>query len=829
MFTYLGKIVTRTWPIFLVLWLALLAAGRLTAPPWQEVAQDTEFASLPADAPSRRSGEIFAKAFPEDRLASNIVIVLERPDDGGLREQDRKFIEDVLESGLRQIAEDEGGLASELLPAEPLFPDEAAPAPPDRPRSIIARIRTPNAPGSGALLTSQDGQAGLVAVELTTDFLSTRNWPTIAKVENLIQQLQQQGRVPPGLDLFVTGSAVLGRDRAQAQLSSARATEVWTVVLVVALLVLIYRAPLLALIPLITVYLAVQVSLHLLALLARAGYVTLFQGIEIYITVLAYGAGVDYCLFLTARYKEELDGGACSPDAVAGAIGKVGAALAASAGTVMCGIGMMVFAEFGKFRQAGIGIPLSLFIVLCATLTFSAAFLRLTGRWVFWPQVQRRGPGGDCGPLEPVGRWGRWLGSGGFQRGWEKMGQLLRRRPTTVWLTTIALMAPFALVALFFYGHASYDLLSSLPADAPSVAGTRALQGHFPAGLMGATTVLLVNPGVDFSTEAGEAMVGELTERLTQRRDELGLADIRSLTTPLGVTEAADRALASLTVPAETVRETVRREALAHYVTDFGERAEIGTRLDLVLAENPFSRRSIDNLNRIERTVAASLPPGLEQGTQLFMVGPTAGIRDLRAVIDSDQVRIELLVLAGVFVILLLLLRKPVVSLYLLVSVLFSYYVTLGVAYGVFWLLDPAGFAGIDWKVTVFLFTILIAVGEDYNIFLMARVEEEQARHGPVRGVTEALARTGPIISSCGLIMAGTFASLLAGSLPEMKQLGFALAFGVLLDTFVVRPILVPAFLIVINSRRLRPGSQGQRRPAPPAPVEHPTPASSSS
>src|SRR5439155_23415038 len=108
------------------------------------------------------------------------------------------------------------------------------------------------------------------------------------------------------------------------------------------------------------------------------------QGIQIYITILAYGAGVDYCLFLTARYKEELDRGRHPSDAVAGAVGGVGVALTASAATVMCGIGMMSFAEFGKFREAGLAIPLSLLLVLCATLTFSPSLLCLAGRRAVW-------------------------------------------------------------------------------------------------------------------------------------------------------------------------------------------------------------------------------------------------------------------------------------------------------------------------------------------------------------------------------------------------------------------------------------------------------------
>jgi RND superfamily putative drug exporter len=829
MFRLLGNAVTRFWALVLVGWIFLLAASWWAAPAWNQVAQDKEFTLLPADSPSRRAAEMFAKAFPDEQLGSNVALVVV-DNEGGHLERDRKFIEDVLEPRLRKIAEEEGGLASEAPPSEePLFPGEAElPKQPTQRRSIISRIRTPNAPGSGALLVSADSKALLVVVELTTEFLANSNKKTIAKIENLVRELKEQNQTPPGVDIAATGSAVVGRDHSRAQLQSVRATETLTVVLVIVLLVLIYRAPLLALIPLATVYLAVQASRNILAIAAGAGYLTLFQGIQIYITILAYGAGVDYSLFLTARYKEELDHGANPRDAVSRAVGGVGAALLASAATVMCGIGMMVFAQFGKFREAGIAIPLSLLFVLCATLTFSPAFLRLTGRWAFWPErlkdpadkpeAPAKAFAGASGLSATLAAVRRLVRSETLRLIWIKTGQKLARRPGAIWLTTVGVMAPFAIIAGLLYNRLSYDLIGTLPPNDPSVVGTRVLQEHFPAGLMGSTSVLLVNPHIDFSSERGKALVKRFTDRLREQKEELGLADIRSLTAPLGITRASEGAAAGIKVSEESKKEVRERLARERYVTDLGERAKIGTRLDLILEQSPFSHRSIEDLDKIEPAIRAALPADLGPDSELYVVGTTASVRDLAAVMRSDRVRIEVLVLVSVFVILVLLLRQLVVSLYLLLSVLFSYYTTLGVAFVVFWLLDPAGFIGIDWKVAIFLFTILIAVGEDYNIFLIARVREEEEHHGPINGITEALTRTGPIITSCGIIMAGTFASLLAGSLAEMKQLGFALSFGILLDTFVVRPILVPAFLILLQTGRL--SLSGRARGSPKTRVE---------
>jgi RND superfamily putative drug exporter len=196
--------------------------------------------------------------------------------------------------------------------------------------------------------------------------------------------------------------------------------------------------------------------------------------------------------------------------------------------------------------------------------------------------------------------------------------------------------------------------------------------------------------------------------------------------------------------------------------------------------------------------------------------GVTVSSHDLAEVVASDQKRINLLVLGAVFLILLALVRRPWLAVYLLITVLISYFATLGATaiMGSLWQGRPLD--EVDWRVPFFLFTILVAVGEDYNILLITRALQEHKRHGIVEGTRRALARTGGTITSCGLIMAGTFGTLMLGGLGTLVQIGFALAFGVILDTFVVRPFLVPAFTLLIwkhsdQPRLLRPISM--RRP----------------
>jgi putative drug exporter of the RND superfamily len=850
MYRHIGEAVSRFPVPWIVVWVVFCVAAVSTSPSFLEVWQDGEFAFLPADTPSRQAEDLFRKAFPaadgerfaedrvgtsvqQDPLGSNIVIVLQRDDRRtGLTNEDREFIEDVLLPELEQV--------KRTTPRGYRYvPTERYPEIPSA-EQVIRGISTLQDRRIGTLLVSQDEKATLVVVELKTEFLDRQNGLVLERVEELLTAPYLQARKPLGLSMALSGSATVGRDMLRAEKISASRTETFTRVLVIVLLLMIYRAPLLALVPLVTVGVAVELSLALLRHMASWGWIGMFTGLEVYVTVVVYGAGVDYCLFLIARYKEELETGASFQQAVSTSIQRVGAALATSAGTSICGIAMMGLSDFGKFGQAGFAISFGLAVVLCFALTFTPAFLLLFKNWAFWPDVRRERVSTQSGFFPSSSLWQKIQEQRWLEQIWTQIGDALLRRPGTIFLVTVLIMMPFAGIGVAYQNNLSYGLLTDLPQDEPSVRGARAVQEHFPAGVTGPITLFLEFDedvlhrefnGRNLAYEpAARRFSNALTERLIEIAPGLGIVDVRNQTHPLGMTKAAREYMDSL---AGIDRRIAQSFAHRTYTSHRGPLAGTVMRIDLVLDLDPFSREATDRLSQIEAAVMDVIPETIqhrepddeldddpdeeEQATEtspsvtgktlresarIYPLGTTSGIRDLKKVTARDRIVIAIGVIVVVYLVLLAMLRMPAICAYLILSVGFSFLVSLGMTFVVFYLRDPTGFTGIDWKVPVYLLTILIAMGEDYNILLMARVTEEQEKHGLVRGVISALTKTGSIISSCGIIMAGTFASLMSGTLLGMVQLGFALAFGVLLDTFIVRPILVPAYLILLYSGR---------------------------
>ena len=780
MFHRLGQFVAKHWLLVILGWIVLAAALKFVAPRWDDVTHDGDLQHLPAEMASVRGAALLKAAFPGERAKSQIAIVIARPA-APLAPADLAIAGRIAEVYREQAA-------AHQLP--------------------ILDVWTRETEVVGQMLTSRNRQATLVVLQLGNDLMATDNIRVLHEVRTLLAPIEKDA--PDGLHFGVTGSAAIGGDMLASAAESIQNTEIWTIVLVVGILLLVYRAPLLVVVPLAAIAVSISVSVDLIALATQVGRLPgfdwwtykIFTTTKIFVVVILFGAGTDYCLFLIARYKEELQNGAAVGEAVGRALGAVGGALAASALTTILGLSMMFFADFSKFSYSGPTIALALVVTLLACITLAPAVLVFFGRVVFWPH-----------------RGGTMLGGTSARsvstRFWQWSADKILARPGLVLIVAVLLMAPFAYAG--WSVEVTYDLLGELRRDRPSVQGTALLREHFPPGEAGPLTVLAYLPSGGFQTKQGEQDIARLTKILY---DMPGVTSVRSLAEPTGDPPGKTQLFS-----ARSLRKLAAKQhpiTKASFVTQSEQLRGRVARFDLILQDDPFSRSAIESLNLIETQLAELREQNPAwRDVRFEFAGTTAGIRDLKHITESDRRVIQQLVVIAVLAVLLVLLRHPLVCLYLIVSVLWSYFVTIGATEWVFaWVYGPS-FHGLDWKVPIFLFVILIAVGEDYNIYLVTRVFEEQKKLGPREGLRVALIRTGGIITSCGLIMAGTFLSMMTGTLRGMLELGFALSLGVLLDTLLVRTVLVPAFLALLAKRQPRGAASPARRifPEKPAPT----------
>jgi RND superfamily putative drug exporter len=515
-----------------------------------------------------------------------------------------------------------------------------------------------------------------------------------------------------GLGVYVTGPAGYFADFSKV-FSGFDSTLLYiTAAIVIVILLLTYRSPVLWLLPLTTVFVALTVAQAVIYLLARdAGLVVNAQTAFI-LTVLVFGAGTDYALLLTARYREELRRHADRHEAMAVALGRAAPAIIASAATVILSLLTLLVAELNSTKSLGPVMAIGIAVGLCAMVTLLPALLVIVGRWVFWP---RRPTLGSAEPTE------RGL--------WARIGQRMARRPRLVWIVTAVVLGALALgvTQLEANGLQSKDSFRTKP---EAVAGEAALARHFAAG------------------EGNPVQV-------------------------IGDADAAPQLQAALSAtPGVTaVTRPVVRDGYAY--------------LEGTLTSAADSQAGFDTVDQLRSRVHAVA------GADAKVGGGSAVNLDIQRATRHDRNLVVPLVLVVVLVILGLVLRAVVAPLLLVATVVLSFAAALGVSALAFDHLF--GFAGSDPAFPLWTFVFLVALGTDYNIFLMTRVHEEAKRHGTRRGALVGLAATGGVITSAGIVLAGTFAAL--GTLPLVfiTEIGFAVAFGVLLDTFVVRSVLVTA------------------------------------
>ncbi|QSB13029.1 MMPL family transporter [Natronosporangium hydrolyticum] len=581
----------------------------------------------------------------------------------------------------------------------------------------------------GEPVPTPDGEAVLIVVDFDDEDAGYRG----------AQQLRELAEtdLPAGLAVYVTGPAGFVVDSARAFLD-VELTQVLATVAAVALLLLIsYRSPVLWLVPLVGILVAVAAAQGVVYLLVVWLDLTISGMTQGILTALVFGAGTDYALLLTARYREELRRHADRYEAVLAAVRRSGPALLASGGTVVLAMLCLLLAEMTTNRSIGPVGAAGIVVTMLVMLTLFPAMLALLGRWVFWPRVPRYTPSPAAQPSvdePPSVEEPRSV--------WHRVAQLVGRGPRPVWVVTALVLV--AMSAGLLGARVGVPMSDTFTHDPPAIAGQQVLAEHYPGG----------------SSLPADVVVAA------------------------GASEQVAELLAGVAGVAE-VGEPTRYGPWEH--------------LPVVLADPPESAAA-------EATVGAMRAALADRVDGVALVGgETATSVDTDAATARDVRRVIPLVLGLILLVLIVLLRAIVAPALLLGTVILSN----ASAFGLAWLLFDRvlGLPGFDNQAVLLGFVFLVALGIDYNIFLVSRAREEVARHGHRAGVLRALTSTGAVITCAGLILAAAFTLL--GVIPVVLtvQLGFIVAVGVLIDTFLVRSLLTPALLLELGRASWWPGN----------------------
>ncbi|MDT7842459.1 MMPL family transporter [Streptomyces justiciae] len=555
--------------------------------------------------------------------------------------------------------------------------------------------------------------------------------------DELVNDVRDIAHSEGGLSVDVGGTGALQTDAAEVYNSLGGPLLYTTAGVVALLLILIYRSPVLWLVPLAVAGLADYLSMGVAYGLNQAFGTAVTGASSGIMTILVFGAGTDYALLLVSRYREELRRFERPYDAMVAALKGCGPAVLASSGTVAAGLLCLLAADLNSSRGMG---PLGTVGILCALaamLTLLPAVLVLLGRRVFWPLVPRYGS-------TPKARRSLFAA----------MGSSAERRPLAVLASGAVLLGALALGAMNLPGALKQE--DSFTTKPDAVAAMETLAKAYPE--QGTQPLTVLAP-----TDKADAVLGEV-------RDTRGVATAERGRSGDGWTEIT---VATTSAP-QSAGETATIEALRD-------------RLD-------------DSL----------------------VGGASAQQLDLADTNARDRMIVVPLVLVSVLLILIALLRSVVAPLILVGAVVAVWGAALGIGGLVF---GPVfGFEGTDPGLGLLSFVFLVALGVDYGIFLMHRMREESLKGTePVAAALTALRTTGGVIASAGMVLAATFAVLTNMPLVSLVELGFVIAVGVLLDTFLVRTYLVTSAAVALRRKVWWPGALS-REPEPPTPPKEPEP-----
>ena len=597
---------------------------------------------------------------------------------------------------------------------------------------VLAAHHIPATSGIDPAVVSVNHLVAIVGVKMpdVQGQLTTAQTRAVLTIRRVVASLAAGTDLRAG----VTGAAAQSYDQQQVGATASKVVAIATIGLILALLLLIFRSPIIALLPVLTIGVVSRLADGLIAWMSSAFGLHIDSTVSTMLIVVLFGVGTDYILFLLFRYRERLRAGAGTKDAMVEAITRVGPAIATAAGAVIIAFLALTLSSLTLFRSLGPALALAVATTLLAGLTLIPAIVSLLGTRVFWPSKSWR--------AEPqAARFGA-------------LGGMLGRRPGRVAAVSGGILVLLSVAALSF--HPSFTLNSGSDTTTQSAVYSKVLLRGYPAGAAEPTDVYLVSTD---GTPIAASRLAAYGRRL-----------------------AAVRGVASVAAP-----KLARHGTLADFRIVLTHRPQSNAAMDTV--RGPLQRAA-------DRSPAATRP---------LIGGVTSVYVDLQAAMDHDYAIVFPVAALLILVILGLLLKSAVAPWYLMVAVGLGFSGTLGASVLVFQ--DAQHQSGLTFILPIVMYLFVVALGTDYNILMVSRLREE-ARSGldPRAAAAMAVRHAGPTVASAGLILAGTFASLMLAGGTTLSQMGFAIAFGIAVAAFVMAMFLTPSLTALIGHRAWWPG-----------------------
>lgn len=703
-FTGLGRLASRRPWYVIAAWVVFAGLVIALAPTQEATTDQSEF--LPRHYESIKAAELQAEAFPETNNSVGGIVVFDREDGDALTPED-------VAAANKVMAEVQGGLGQTFDGVQPLDPDN--------PEALAA--------------PSEDGRIAYSVIALAEGVTGSEA-SSLDAVEDLRADLKEATN-GTNLRYGLTGPLAQGYDSVEASGNALAIVGAATILLIVVLLALIFRSVIIALLPIVIVFVVSQVASGLIAWANDVFDLKASSDVDVILLVVLYGIGTDYILFFLFRYRERLRAGEATRDAVAHALARAGEAIASAGGAVIVSFMALVLSSLGIFKSIGPALAIAVAVTLVASLTLVPAVVTLLGKALFWPSK-------------------RYLVEPNSAR-FAAVGAALGRRPAAFAIGSGGVLAVLAVMAFTF--SPTFDLADSgVPADAESTVATNKFTDSVSAGASDPGYIMLTSPSGDEIPKSDAAAFAEA----------IGGADGVS-SAQLAAAPSADGSTWAVTI---------------------------------LLNENPASDQAIADVRGPLRDAAHSAAP---EGTEALVGGTTSIYVDFQAAMNRDYKVVFPVAALLITLILALLLRSLVAPLYLMASVGLGFGATLGATALVFQHLK--GDDGLIFLLPIYIYLFVVALGTDYNILMIARLREEaRAGKSSREAASQAIRHAGPTVAAAGVILAGTFASLMLGGNSLLVSLGFAISFGIFVAAFVMSMFFTPAITALVGRAAWWPG-----------------------